>query len=478
MVTLIEFSENMKSKTIYKCFSCGYESGKWQGKCPNCGTWNSFQEVLKVATLDDNQKQKSIAPESDQILSPETIGKVLEKVKEQKQQRLYNFSADILNNFFGKGLVAGSLTLIAGEPGLGKSTLGLQLLRSLYQGGKKPKESESKDGIKLLYITAEESAFELARRSERLKIPKEIMVLQANNFEQIEEVLYSHKPNVVVVDSIQTIFSSSVQSNPGSVTQVSTIASQMLAISKSQNISIIVIGHVTKEGQIAGPKTLEHLVDSVLMLEPSESQQYRTLNFSKNRFGTTNSLLLLKMEETGLEIVTDPSLALLENLETGVGTCYGLAMDKDLPLVVEIQALVSKPNYGGNMFGRREAIGVKTAKLNSILAIAEKYLDIDLKNCDIYIQLVGLPKNLQDDSLDLPILLAILSSLKDKNLTQIFKSADNTKLVFAGRLTFSGGLRSATTLEIRKNTAEKLGFKYNPKIETGDIAKVLSGVVG
>jgi DNA repair protein RadA/Sms len=465
----------MKSKSIYKCFSCGYESAKWQGKCPNCGTWNSFQEVLKSSTSETNPQQKSITSDSSVVLTPETLGEVLEKVKTQKQQRLYNFSAEILNSFFGKGLVAGSLTLLAGEPGLGKSTLGLQLLRALYHGQKKPETAEA--GLKLLYITAEESSFELARRSERLKIPKEIMVLQANNFEQIEEVLYTYKPHVVVVDSIQTIFTSSVQSNPGSVTQVSTIASQLLAISKSHNISIIIIGHVTKEGQIAGPKTLEHLVDSVLLLEPSESQQYRTLNFSKNRFGTTNSLLLLKMEETGLEIVTDPSLALLENLETGVGTCYGLATDKDLPLVVEIQALVSKPNFGGNMFGRREAIGVKTAKLNSILAIAEKYLDIDLKNCDIYIQLIGLPKNLQDDSLDLPILLAILSSLRDKSLTQIFKSSESAKLVFAGRLTFSGGLRNATTLELRKNTAEKLGFKYNPKIQTGDISKVLSDIV-
>jgi DNA repair protein RadA/Sms len=465
------FNIFMKSKTIYKCFSCGYETPKWQGKCPECGTWNSFQEVVKVATPDQNSKTKNIASEGDSGLVPESLESVLLKVKTQKQQRLYGFSVDILNNFFGKGLVAGSLTLLAGEPGLGKSTLALQFLRSLHLG--KPK---TQNDLKLLYITAEESAFELARRSERLKIPKEILVLQANNFEQIEQVLYTHKPNIVVIDSIQTIYTSLVQSSPGSVTQVSTIASQLLAISKSQNISVVVIGHVTKEGQIAGPKTLEHLVDSVLLLEPSESPQYRTLNFSKNRFGTTNSLLLLKMEEDGLQIVTDPSLALLENLETGVGICYGLAIDKDLPLVVEIQALVGKPNFGQGVFGRREAIGLKTAKLNSILAIAEKYLEIDLKNSDIYIQMLGLPKNLQDESLDLPILMAIISSLRDKKLGDIAKTGES-KIVFAGRLTFSGSLRNATNLELRKNTADKLGFKYNPKIEPGEINKALRGVI-
>ncbi len=458
----------MKTKTVFKCSNCNFEIGKWQGKCPNCAAWNSFQEVLSSKSNPESNL-KSISGDNFTLV-PESLEEVLNKVKTQNQKRLYNFSADILNNFFGNGLVAGSITLLAGEPGLGKSTLGLQLLRSLHLGS-------TKDKLNLLYITAEESAFELARRSERLKIPKEIMVLQANNFEQIEQVLYNNKPNIVIIDSIQTIFSSQVQSNPGSISQVSTLASQLLAISKSENISIILIGHVTKEGQIAGPKTLEHLVDAVLLLESSDSPQYRTLNFTKNRFGTTSSLLLLKMEETGLEIVTDPSLALLENLENGVGICYGLAIDKDLPLIIEIQALVSKANFSGNFFGRRETIGLKVAKLNSILAIAEKYLDIDLKNRDIYIQVVGMPKNLQDDSLDLPILLAILSSMKEQKLTQILKFTEKDKLAFAGRLTFSGGLRNATNSELREKTAKSLGFKYNSKIKIGEIEKAILEVI-
>ncbi|MEM1312586.1 MAG: AAA family ATPase [Patescibacteria group bacterium] len=460
----------MKSKTIFKCANCGYETPKWQGRCPDCGTWNSLKEVSKSETVDPNSRTKNISSQQNSTLLPQSLSEILTQVKSQKQQRLYQFSTDILNNFFGKGLVAGSLTLLAGEPGLGKSTLALQLLRALQLN-----KSKASYIPKLLYITAEESSFELARRSQRLNIPEAIQVLQANNFEQIEQVLLSTKPDVVIIDSIQTIYTSLVQSSPGSVTQVSTIASQLLAITKAQNISVILIGHVTKEGQIAGPKTLEHLVDSVLLLEPSQTTGYRTLNFPKNRFGTTNSLILLKMEESGLQIVTDPSLALLENLETGVGICYGVAIDKDLPLIVEVQALVGKPNFGQGSFGRREAIGIKTAKLNAILAIAEKYLGIELKNSDIYIQLLGLPKNLQDDSLDLPILLAIISSLKDNKLSNVIKTKE-AKIAFAGRLTFSGSLRKATNLELRKNTAEKLGFKYNPKVEPGEINESLKNL--
>jgi DNA repair protein RadA/Sms len=463
----------MKLKTVFRCTNCEYISPKWIGKCPQCEAWNSFEEdTINVGKELKEGKTPLLINETKGTLKPEKISSVLERVKTQKEVRNYNFSAPVLNNFFGNGLVAGSLTLLAGEPGLGKSTLSLQLLRALYQG-------KNTVTPRLLYITAEESAFELARRSERLKIPPEIDILQSNNYEQIQSVLESFLPDVVVIDSVQTISSSSVQSSPGSVTQVSTIASQLLAISKSKNISIILVGHVTKDGQIAGPKTLEHLVDSVCMIESTESPQYRTISFSKNRFGTTSQLLLLKMEETGLNIITDPSLALLENLETGIGVVYGMSIDKDLPLVVEIQCLVGKPNFAeegkGGGFGRREASGVKTTKLNTILAIAEKYLNLNLKNQDVYLQITGLPKNTVDDSLDLPILLAILSSVRDKPVSEIYgKNAVKykEKLIFAGRLTLSGKIRNATLLEQRTNTSEKLGFGYNPGISQGELGQL------
>jgi DNA repair protein RadA/Sms len=454
----------MATKTVYRCHVCNYEMPKWQGKCPNCNNWNTFEKVLEQ-TGPQAATQPLTNPQTG--LQPETLQEVLSNLEHSQEIRIYPFSAPVLNQFWNQGLVAGSLTLLAGEPGLGKSTLALQLLRALFGGGDKIKKTPAP---KLLYVTAEESTFELARRSARLNIPKEILVLQSNNYEQIEQVLESTRPSVVIIDSVQTIFSSQIPSSPGSVAQVSTIASQLLALTKSRNISIIIIGHVTKEGQIAGPKTLEHLVDSVLILEPSENSQYRTLSFNKHRFGSTSSLLLLKMETTGLEIVTDPSLALLENLESGVGICYGLALDKDLPLVVEIQALVSKPIMdGASFFGRREALGIKVSKLNTILAISEKYLGLDLKSHDIYIQINGLPKNLQDDSLDLPILLAILSSIKEKTITQMLKLNDKTKPIFAGRLTLSGTLRNSTSLEAREQTAKKLGFKLNPEISSGEL---------
>ena len=459
----------MKLKTIYRCTSCQHETPKWVGKCPQCNGWNTLvEDTINVGKDLPDSMPKILTNESRGVLQPESITQVLEKISTQKEKRLYAFSADILNNFFGKGLVAGSLTLLAGEPGLGKSTLSLQLLRALYQGKNDPIPN-------LLYITAEESTFELARRSERLKIPPQINILQSNNFEQIQQVLEIHRPDVVIVDSIQTMSSSQIASNPGSVSQVSTIASHLLAISKAKNISIIIVGHVTKDGQIAGPKTLEHLVDSVCMLESTESPQYRTLSFSKNRFGTTSQLLLLKMEESGLQIITDPSLALLENLETGIGVVYGMSIDKDLPLVVEIQALVGRPNFGAEGkggFGRREALGIKTSKLNTILAIAEKYLDINLKNQDVYLQVTGLPKNTVDDSLDLPVLLAIISSLKEKSINEIISIKSKKiidKPIFSGRLTLSGKIRNATQLDQRNGTSEKLGFRYNPGIAQGEL---------
>ena len=454
-----------KNTTEYRCSNCGFVSSKWLGKCPECSSWNSFVEQDKISSKTALEKKNLSVGNSStgQVESLETAWNNAEKVG---QKRLFGFSTTLLNDFWGGGIVAGSLTLLAGEPGLGKSTFALQLLRAL-----------NNDSINLLYITAEESVNELARRAKRLKIPGNILCLQANNFEQIERSLNNVKPDLVILDSIQTIYSNDISSNPGSITQVSTLTNQFLGISKSQNIAIVLIGHVNKEGQIAGPKTLEHMVDSVLLLESADSPLYRTLTFSKHRFGTTNNLLLLKMEGEGLSIVADPSLALIENLEVGTGICYGIAMEKNQPFVVEVQALVSSSGGKGS-FGRRESIGLKNSKLNIILAIAEKYLDLDFKDRDVYIQLSGVPKNLVDDSLDLAILLAILSSMRDKGVTDMLamKSKKVTKInpksVFAGRLTFSGKLRAATSLDMRQNTAKKLGFEFNPAIEIGEIRGV------
>ncbi len=451
-----------KSKTVFICKECNYENPKWLGKCPNCGAWNSFEERVK-SDLNNPNFTKSINKNQNFLVS--SLEDVLEQSKNASEKRFYPFASNALNQFWGGGLVAGSLTLLAGEPGLGKSTLALQLLRSLFIGGRA-------NPPKLFYITAEESVIELARRSQRLEIPKQILVMQSNQFEQMEKVMQAHKPQVVIVDSIQTIFSNQLDSSPGSVSQVSLLASQFLAISKSLNISIIIIGHVTKEGQIAGPKTLEHLVDSVVLIESTKSTNYRTLSFSKHRFGSTEEMLLLKMEQFGLQIVTDPSLALLENLETGIGVVYGVAMDKNLPLVVEIQALVSSYFKSEGGFGRREALGFSTSKLNTILAVIEKYLELNLKNCDVYVQISGLPKNVNDDSLDLPIMLSVLSSVYNKSVEEVLKidgKQKQKKKIFAGRLTLSGKIRKPTNQEQRQQISKNLGFEFNQNIKFGDL---------
>ncbi len=448
-----------KAQLTYRCQNCGYLSPKWLGKCPECGSWNSFLETSLAKT---ETKYGLAKPSSPEVL---TIADINQQLSINSKLTIYPFQNPQLNKFWGNGLASSSLTLLAGEPGLGKSTLALQLLRSLSQA-----KSESK--LKLLYISAEESLTELARRSQRLGIPEGILFLQSNQLEEILQVFQTHQPQIVVIDSVQTIFSNQLESTPGSITQVAFLASQFLHIAKSQNISIILIGHITKDGQIAGPKTLEHLVDSVILLEATKNTNYRTLSFTKHRFGSTEEILLLKMESSGLQIVTDPSLALLENLETGIGIVYGIAMDKNLPLIVEIQALVSTNRFSENNFGRRESLNLSSSKLNTILAIAEKYLNLNIKNRDVYVQLVGLPKNIVDDSLDLPILLAILSSLYEQPINHLLNLEQNTspqKIAFAGRLTLSGKIRQATNLERRINVAKNLGFGFNLKITMGNL---------
>ncbi len=456
----------------FSCQSCDAKFSKWYGKCQKCDAWGTIAEV--------ETRAKAIKL-AGQEAKPQTLEYVLTQISKDDKPRKLAFESKILNDFWSGGVVGGSFTLLAGEPGLGKSTVGLQLLRSMY----------AKNQNLCLYVSAEESLFELARRADRLGIPKQVTLLQSNSFEVIHQAILSSNPSVVVLDSVQTFYSNELSSSPGSVMQVSYLASELLNISKNYNISIILIGHVTKDGQIAGPKTLEHLVDSVLMLEKSEVSGFRTLTFTKNRYGSTDSQLLLKMNETGLEIITNPSLVLLENLEKGIGVCYGMAIEKNIPLVVEVQSLVSKPTNSENNYGRREAINFKSSKLNTILAIAEKYLGLNLRSRDVYVQISGMAHNLQDDSLDLVILLSILSSCNNlsvddllgmpKSVNKDSKEKTNNqstaKPIFASRLTLSGQIRSSTNETMRSKTATELGFLFNPIIENGDLKDIFSKVL-
>lgn len=440
----------MKIKKQYQCSNCGFKSPLWYGQCSECHQWNTLKEVLKTDNPVSNTNKSLLTHQSEAVFS---ISEIISNFK-NSAQKVYQFSILQLNQFWNNGLVSGSLTLLAGEPGLGKSTLSLQILRSLRQ----------KNQIKLLYVTAEESIDEVARRSVRLRIPQDIFLFQSNNLENIEKVILEENPQVVVIDSVQTVFTSSLSQNPGSVSQVTTITSRLLSLSKKHQISIILIGHVTKEGQIAGPKTLEHMVDSVLIMESSDVSNYRTLSFIKHRYGSTDNELLLKMEPSGLEIVTDPSLAMLENIESGIGVCYGLALEKNLPMVVEVQCLVSD-NISATGFGKRESIGVKVSRLNTVLAIAEKFLGLNLKNRDVYINLTPNIQSKFDESLDLAILLAVMSSATKLALNQLLRFQKNKNVLFSGRLTLSGKVRKPTKSEEREKTSKKLNFAYNEGIK-------------
>jgi DNA repair protein RadA/Sms len=408
--------------------------------------------------------QNKIDFQKKSISKVKTITQILDKNVDISKEH-FKLHPKALNEFWGNGIAPSSLTLLAGEPGLGKSTLALQILRSL--------KNQNPD-ISLLYITGEESQIDLARRSKRLGIPQDILILQSNIWNTIKENLLEIKPDVVILDSIQTIFDQSVPSGPGSVSQVTMMTSNLLEICKTCLIASVIIGHVTKEGQIAGPKTLEHMVDSVLMLESSSQLGFRTLSFQKHRFGSTQEMLLLKMENTGLQIITNPGLVLLENLEDGIGVSYAMTIEKNLPIVVEIQTLVNPQkgqNEGGNWMGKRETIGIKSVRLNTILAILEKHASINLRSADVYVQINGIASNSTDDSIDLAIVMSILSSIQNKTIKQLFKAQKTP--VFAGRVTLSGNLRTATNPKERLKASSNLGFEYNPKIENNEEIKKL-----
>jgi len=479
-------------KTTYVCSNCAYQSLKWLGRCPSCQSWNTFEEkqvqektTTKTVSSFTNAFDATLIDSGK--LSPTSLEDIYTQFSsnpelEQNFGQILGFANSYLADFWNKGILADSLTLLAGEPGLGKSTFALQILRDLIKAN---------PSLNALYISAEESLYQLASRAHRLEIPAQIEVLNSNNLEKIIEIIASKIQNylfeikqstnksapqfILILDSVQTIYSQQATGSPGSVAQVTFIVNQLLNLTKTAGVAVILIGHVTKTGDIAGPKTLEHMVDSVLLLEqPQNSSKYRTLSFTKHRFGSTDKILFLEMSESGLSVIKNPSLLLLENLETGVGVAYSLALDHEQPLLVEIQALV---HHNGNAFGKRESSGMSQTKLNILIAILEKYLQLDLKSFDVYTQILGLPKGLQDDNLDLAVVLAIISSLKNLPLDQLIKVKDpqNTKektpknkpkkSIFCGRLTLSGTVRSATNQKSRNLAANTLGFSYNTGLE-------------
>lgn len=422
----------MKTKTLYFCNNCGAESPKWVGRCPACGEWNTMVEE-KVQT-DTKGRKKGLVRSSKPVK--------LSEIEVNEEMRVRMPSSE-LNRVLGGGLVAGSLTLIGGEPGIGKSTLLLQNILSIR-------------GRKILYVSGEESAAQLKLRADRLgKISENTYILCETQLDAIFTQIENIKPDLVVVDSIQTIMSSEIESAAGSVSQVRECAASLLRYAKESAVPVILVGHINKEGAIAGPKVLEHIVDTVLQFEGDRQYLYRLLRAIKNRFGSTNEIGIYEMVEHGLREVKNPSEMLLsENREEETsGMAIGVTMEGVRAFLVEVQALVSTAAYGTP---QRSVTGFDQRRLNMLLAVLEKRSRLRLGQKDVFLNIAGGLK-VTDPALDLSVVAAVMSSNFDVALPP--------RTAFAGEVGLSGEVRTVTRMEQRVAEAEKLGFEtiYIPK---------------
>lgn len=411
---------------IFFCSDCGMETTKWSGKCPGCGAWGSLKESTRVtgkATRNDEPSQHR-KPERIIDLSYSEVA------------RLTTGTAEF-DLVLGGGIVPGMVSLIGGEPGIGKSTLMLQLSEWL-----------GKQNHKVLYCSGEESAEQLRLRSKRLQVSSEhIFLLCTNDTDQIIEAINESEPELVIVDSIQSISISSLESVPGSITQLRESANRLLRCAKTKGIPMFIVGHVTKEGFVAGPKILEHMVDTVLYFEGELRNQYKILRAVKNRFGSTNEIGLFEMTNLGLVQVNDPNSIFLSHDQHQPGTSIGCITEGSRSFIVEVQTLVNASNYGTP---QRVVVGLEQKKLAILLAILEKNLSLYLRNSDVFVNLTGGIRS-SDPSLDLAILAALISGLKDKPLTP--------KTVFIGEVGLNGEIRPVSQVEGRINEAQKLGYE-------------------
>lgn len=426
-----------KDKVVYVCKECGQESPKWVGRCPSCGQWNTYIEQV-------------VRKETASRILPEGLGGDLERAKprslseiETKAEPRIDMRDAELNRVLGGGLVPGSLVLLGGEPGIGKSTLILQTVMNLRH-------------LKVLYVSGEESARQLKLRANRLESQvevteveeKECLIVCETSLEQIFAHVKNTKPQLLVIDSIQTISTETVESSPGSLSQVRECAAMLLKFAKTQNVPVILIGHITKEGTLAGPKILEHIVDTVLQFEGDQHYLYRILRSIKNRFGSTSELGIYEMRADGLRQVNNPSELLLSESHEGLsGVAVSSAIEGVRPFLIETQALVSTAAYGNP---QRSATGFDTRRLNMLLAVLEKRVGFKLAQKDVFLNIAGGLK-VSDPAMDLSVIAAILSSNIDTGI--------ETDVCMAGEVGLSGEIRPVARIEQRIAEAEKLGFK-------------------
>lgn len=414
------------NKTMFFCQECGYESTKWQGQCPGCKTWNTFVEepaqiVKGLRTQNSGRELKPVA---------------LKEVSLTAQSRVSTGMKE-LDRVLGGGIVRGSLLLVGGDPGIGKSTILLQVCRNL-----------SAEHHKVLYISGEESLQQIRMRAGRIgEFTDDLLLLCETNLEDIRTTIERCKPEMVVIDSIQTMFSGEVTSAPGSVSQVREATSVLLQIAKGLDITIFIVGHVTKEGNVAGPRVLEHMVDTVLYFEGDRHASYRILRGVKNRFGSTNEIGVFEMRSDGLVEVENPSEYMLSGKPQGAsGSVVACSMEGTRPVLLEIQALVCHSNFG---IPRRTAAGTDFNRVNLLMAVLEKRLGMNLSTCDAYVNIAG-GIRMTEPAIDLGIVLAIISSFRDKAI------ADDV-LAF-GEVGLSGEVRAVSMAEQRVLEARKLGF--------------------
>lgn len=418
-----------KTKSSYVCSVCGYETSKWNGKCPNCGEWNSFEEV-EFAVKSSSRKSKSIKDISDSIIN---IG----EVDASRNEVRYATGLKELDRVLGGGLVKGSLVLLGGEPGIGKSTMLLQICETMGEDHT------------ILYVSGEESIRQIKLRANRLGVNSENLYLLAEtDCEKICAAIVKEKPEIVIIDSIQTMSISDISSAQGSITQVRECTNLFMHTAKSEEIPMFIVGHVNKDGAIAGPKVMEHIVDSVLYFEGQRNLTYRILRAVKNRFGSTNEIGVFEMIDSGLREVENPSMMLLEGRPEGVsGSCVACIMEGTRPIMAEVQALVSKSSFSAP---RRTATGFDFYRMSIIIAVLEKRLGFFFGGLDVYINIVGGLK-LDDTAADLSVAMALYSGLTDKVI--------NDKLIAFGEIGLGGELRNVTHAEQRIQEAERMGFE-------------------
>lgn len=436
-----------KAKTVFFCKECGYEASKWMGQCPGCKQWGTFTEEPVV--------KKKMAGHTNLV---NAVPELLSEVTASEDQRIFT-GIEEFDRVLGGGIVIGSLVLVGGDPGIGKSTLLLQMCKEL-----------SDKEIKILYVSGEESLKQIKMRADRLgEFKGELLLLSETNLDSIEDTIRKLMPQIVIIDSIQTMYKEEIGAAPGSVSQVRETTGILMHLAKGLGVSIFIVGHVTKEGVVAGPRVLEHMVDTVLYFEGESKASYRILRAVKNRFGSTNEIGVFEMQDKGLVEVNNPSEFMLQGKPEGEpGSVVTASMEGTRPILVEVQALICQTNF--NM-PRRTAAGTDYNRVNLLMAVLEKRLGIQMSGMDAYINVAGGMK-INEPSLDLAIVMAILSSYKNRSL-------DSKTLCF-GEIGLTGEVRAVNMAQQRVIEASKMGYNVVilPQINKENIGNANVKLIG